>query len=210
MPNASVCVGVIAEDESDVNTARVLIKRICGHQLGVKHFCGHGCGRIKSKCRGWAEELRRRGCTFLILLHDRDSRRLEELSAELDSVLKDCAIAEHLLCIPVEELEAWLLSDPQAIAQALGLDKPPKIPINTELISSPKEFLQKLVRKASNGQKIYVHTRHNEKVAGYLRLDRAQRCPSFVPFYSFVTKKIRPKTLLARGPISTKHVASIC
>jgi hypothetical protein len=37
---------------------------------------------------------------------------------------------EHLLCIPIEEIEAWLLSDPEVIATAIGLANPPKVPLN--------------------------------------------------------------------------------
>ncbi|MGO9287385.1 MAG: DUF4276 family protein [Polyangia bacterium] len=98
---------------------------------------------------------------------------------------------EHLLCIPIEEIEAWLLSDPEAIATAIGLANPPKVPQNTETIPSPKEFLQRLVRRASNGERIYVHTQHNEKVAEYLHFGRVRRCSSFVPFYDFVAGRIR-------------------
>ncbi len=111
-------------------------------------------------------------------------------------VLQDCAIADHLVCVPVEELEAWLLADPEAIAKALGLEKPPKVPRNTESIPSPKEFLERVVKKTSNGNKIYVHTRHNKKVAELLRLEQARKCPSFVPFYNFVANRILARTLL--------------
>jgi hypothetical protein len=183
-------VGLIAEDYSDVETAQVLIRRIVARRISFKHFVGQGCGKIKHKCYGWACDLKKRGCNYLIILHDLDRRNLCDLKKELEKAIAGCPIAERLLCIPIEELEAWLLSDPKAIAAAIGLKKYPRIRNNVESISSPKEFLQRLVKKESRDQKIYLHTKHNAQVAAHLDLARARMCSSFVPFFEFVSERI--------------------
>lgn len=187
----SVTVGVIAEDDSDVDSATVLIRRISGKSnVGVKRFVGKGCGRINRKSRAWATNLKQRGCSLLILIHDLDRNRLAELRIKLEQSLDPSPIGEYLICIPVEELEAWLLADPVAIRKALKLPKTPKIKGHPEDISSPKEYLEALVRRITQGEKVYDHTRHNEKICKELGIDRVLRCPSFKEFHEFVRQKV--------------------
>lgn len=181
-------VGIIAEDDSDVASAKVLIHRIANNeQIGIKKFVGKGCGRIRRKCNAWANQLKQKGCSALIVIHDRDSNILTDLHIKIKAALDPCAIANYLICIPVQEFEAWLLSDPDAIKSGMNLHHKPNIKGLPETINSPKEHLGELIRKASKGEKIYMNTKHNEKIAEKLSIKKvAQRCPSFVPFRNFI------------------------
>ena len=85
------------------------------------------------------------------------------------------------------EMEAWWLSDPNAIRVALNLKKTPNVKSHPEQIASPKERIGELVRQCSQKTKVYLNTTHNAKIAEHLDLNKAKRCSSFVPFFNFVT-----------------------
>jgi hypothetical protein len=181
-------IGIIAEDDSDVESAKVLIHRIANNeQIGIKKFVGKGCGKIKRKCNAWANQLKQKGCSALVVIHDRDSHILNELHIKIQAALDPCAIANYLICIPVQEFEAWLLSDPDAIKSAMNLNQKPNIKGFPETINSPKEHLGELIRICSKGERIYMNTKHNEKIAKKLSIEKVtKRCPSFVPFRNFI------------------------
>jgi hypothetical protein len=181
-------VGIIAEDDSDVDSVRVLIHRLVQNEhIGIKRRVGNGCGKINRKCRAWSEDLKRRGCSLLILVHDLDSEQLNDLIGQITQALDPCPIGRHLICIPVQEFEAWLLSDPAAIRSSMNLNRTPNVAAPPETINHPKEYLGELILRSSDGEKIYINTRHNPKIAAALSITRVLgRCPSFVPFHDFV------------------------
>jgi hypothetical protein len=190
-----VRVGIIAEDESDVDAARVLMRRIAGSdRIGVKKFVGKGCGKIKRKCNSWASTLKAKGCKCLIVIHDLDRNGLVELREQIADALAPCPIDPHLICIPVEEMEAWWLSDPTAIHKALKLDTTPKVKGHPEKIASPKEHIGDLVNRCSKNRKVYLNTEHNAAIAAELDFERAKRCDSFTPFFAFVVKHMKGKS----------------
>jgi len=180
--------GIIAEDKSDVDSARILIHRIANNNhIGIKNWVGEGCGRINRKCLDWSTDLKKRGCSRLILIHDLDRKDLNCLKQKIMESLNPCPIKLHLICIPIEEFEAWLLSDPEAIKTSMNLKATPNVKSPPETINSPKEHLGELIRRASGGEKIYINTDHNTRICEALSIYRTlNRCPSFVPFYNFV------------------------
>jgi len=187
----AIRVGIIAEDNSDVDAAKIIIHRIAkSDNVGVKKFVGQGCGRIKRKCGAWASILKTKGCHYLILIHDLDRNDLDDLRLKIEEAVSPCPIEPYLICIPIEEMEAWWLADPKAIRTALKLDKIPKVKGNPQHIASPKEHIGVLVRKCSKNKKVYLNTKHNAKIAAYLDFSKAMRCDSFVPFFDFVTEHI--------------------
>jgi hypothetical protein len=112
-----------------------------------------------------------------------------DLNKRIKNALEPSVINTYFICIPVQELEAWFLSDPEAIKIAMNIRKVPKVVGPPEYINSPKEYLGEIIYNASGKEKIYINTEHNEKISGALSIDKAKkRCPSFTPFYSFVEK----------------------
>jgi hypothetical protein len=188
MTKRNKTIGVIAEDDSDVESVKVLVHRIANNpNIGIKKSVGKGCGKIKRKCFGWSGDLKRRGCSLLILIHDRDTNNLNDLKTKIHNALNPCPIRIFLICIPIQELEAWLLSDPKGIQTALHMKKPPKVKGLPETINSPKERLGELIRIASQGEIEYINTEHNPKIAEKISINLVkEKCPSFKPFYDFV------------------------
>lgn len=180
-------VGIIAEDYSDVDSARILIHRIANNEkIGIRRVVGKGCGRIRKKCHAWSKQLRLKGCSLLVLIHDLDDKNLTELRRTIGEAIDPCPITLNLICIPVHELEAWLLSDPNAIRTAMHLRRTPKVKFPPETINSPKEYLGELIYRTSNGEKLYINTKHNSKIATEISIDLVKKkCPSFLPFYDF-------------------------
>lgn len=188
-------VGIIAEDESDVEVLKELGRKISGRNFSASHHIGKGCGQIKAKTSGWCASLKHKGCKSLILVHDRDDKDALKLRAELESVLEATKIDRRYIAIPSEELEAWLLSDCVAIKDALNLETEPKSIANPESINSPKERLGDLVRMHSKGRaKVYVNTEHNRLIAQKISVTEIdKKCPSFGDFKGFVESEIGSK-----------------
>ncbi len=181
-------IGIIAEDDSDVESARVLIRRISKRDdIGVKRFVGQGCGRINRKCQSWASTLRLKGCRHLIIIHDLDRKHLAALRYQLEQAIYPSPITPYLICIPIEEMEAWWLSDPEAIRKALNLRVTPRVKGRPQDILSPKEHIGQLVRVCSQKTKKYLNTEHNAKIAEHVSLTKLRTCTSFIPFQAFVS-----------------------
>jgi len=180
-------IGIIAEDDSDFETIKILISRITKKNLTFKKFTSGGCGKLRRKCRDYAVTLEVKGCNLLIIVHDLDRNKHVSLKAQLEQILRPSPIKEYLICIPVEEIEAWFLSDPATIKKIYSLSKPPTMKGLPETISSPKEELGRLVKVYSNKQKEYLNTKHNLIIAEQINMDLInQKCPSFQLLYNFI------------------------
>jgi Domain of unknown function (DUF4276) len=152
--------GIIAEDESDVDViVEILCKYFPRNAFSVRKFIGRGCGKIKNKCDSWTRSLFESGCDHVFIFHDLDRNVESNLRNLLEKKVSPSAFPRSLVVIPIEELEAWLLSDASAIKKALSLQKTPKKISNCELINSPKEFLGDLIWKIE--RKRYINTIHN-------------------------------------------------
>lgn len=183
------CIGIIAEDNSDFETAKILIKRILNRDnLSFKKAVGNGCGKLRRKALDYAIDLRKRGCDMLILIHDLDKHVHRELLEDLHLKLEDAPIDKKFVCIPIEELEAWFLGDPQAIKNTFNLARIPRFKGRPETINSPKETLGEQIYLCSNKSTIFLNTKHNQKIAAHICIETVkQRCPSFDLLHNFVT-----------------------
>lgn len=174
--------GVIGEDETDCAAIRVLIKRMVGEKTRVERRYGNGCAEIYRKASAWMHELAKAGCTHVIVLHDldRDPRngQLKDeraLRTRLEALAVPRGIA-RLVCIPIEELEAWFWSDPQILQQIAR--RPVDASLNPHTIPKPKEKLMALSRSAAGAAR--YSTADNKDLARTLDLSLcAARCPAF-------------------------------
>ncbi|SRR5260370_5389988 len=184
-------IGIIAEDNSDVDVIRSIVGKIARRKFGVDKFVGHGCGKLRSKCRAWSGNLRERGCTLLILVHDLDRANLGVLNASLAAALTPCPITLNIIVIPVREIEAWLLADHEAIRKAMNLSKAIGKIKNPEAITRPKEHLRDLVWVRSGHKSRYVNSIHNVKIAEACSIANLRRCASFKPLENFLSARLR-------------------
>lgn len=185
--------GVLAEDATDCDAVAVLVRRIAGvvtsEQIGIDKHATGGCAELRKKARTKMAQMADEGCRAAIVIHDLDlNPDNNELNSELALRRRLEAIEvppglDRLICIPVEELEAWFWSDPvvvRKVGRGTGKDHP-----SPHLIKKPKEQLQKL-SAAANGRPRYS-TNNNAELAKDLDLALcAQRCPSFRSLQDFV------------------------
>ncbi len=181
---------VLAEDRSDVESLVVLIRRISGTENATIQRKGFsGCGELCRKAGSHIRDFAEKGATHFIVCHDSDGnppadvrkKVRESIEARFD-MPKDCCIV-----VPVEELEAWIIADEEAIRKAI-----PTLVIGQvarpEAVPSPKEWLVDESRRGRS-RPLYVPTIHNAKVAEHLDLKKVeQKCPSFGELVQFVRK----------------------
>ena len=114
-------IGVIAEDSSDIDVVKELILKLKSpRSFCVRHFVGNGCGKLRNKCRAWANQLHLNGCSALLFIHDLDRNKPAKLRTDLTAALTPCPIVKHVIVIPIEEIEAWLMCDASAFKKFLG------------------------------------------------------------------------------------------
>lgn len=179
--------GIIAEDDSDVVVLKELaFSLLHSRRLGVKHFVGHGCGKLRRKCGAWAHNLVRRGCRWVAVVHDLDTYDERSLRKTLETAISDVRTKASVILIPKREIEAWLLYDPSAIAAAFNERRCPRLPGDPESLADPKAFLTALIWKAY--RKEYLNTRHNETIANHISVSRLARAASFAPYPPFVAE----------------------
>lgn len=182
-------IGIIAEDKSDVEVVNIILgKYMPSNTFSIKHFTGGGCGKLKNKCHAWADLLIKNGCEHILIFHDRDKARELELRRILESKVPKSIFPNSVIIIPVEEIEGWLLSDIGAISKVFSFDKIPKIKSFCELIDSPKEYIQDMVKRISG--KRYIHTHHNKIIAQNISLDNLRKCKSFTVFDEYVLQNL--------------------
>ena len=187
----SKTIGVLAEDASDVDVIKAVLEKYAPkNKFSVRKFVGNGCGKLRSKCQAWAENLVTAGCEHIFLFHDLDRNIEPELRKSLESKLSKSKFSNSLVVIPIEEMEAWLLSDENAIKTVFSLKTVPKRYKNCEEVKSPKEEIERVVW--SLGRKRYLNTAHNERLAAATSLDNLKRCASFVPLDAYIRKFIFP------------------
>lgn len=183
-------IGLIVEDNSDFESLSVIIKRLINKDnIKIKKALSNGCGKLRRKALSYSENLSKKGCNMIILVHDLDRWNYDELVKELTSKFSQCPAEFSFICIPTEEIEAWFLSDLHAIKATFNLDRLPKISGAPETIPSPKEKIGELVRSCSNNSKLYLNTKHNVKLSKNVSVDKMKlKCDSFSKFYDFILK----------------------
>jgi hypothetical protein len=179
-----VKLGVIAEDDSDVAVIReVTLSLLRPRRVGFSRFVGHGCGKLRRKCGAWARTLVRQGCPWITVVHDLDVHDERRLRTELSEAIAPARAEASVILIPRRAIEAWLLYDGRAIAEAFNEDQPPRLPGDPESLSDPKQHLRRLIRKKY--RKDYVNTIHNALIAKHIDLSLLRRSSSFAPHPPF-------------------------
>ena len=174
---------VLAEDRSDAETLVVLVRRIsCDPHLPIhkKGFssCGELCRKAGSHIRDFAKD----GATHFIICHDSDGNDPDVIKQKVfGSVARkvDLIGLNHVIIVPVQEIEAWIIADELAITAAIPSLVVPPVPL-PESINSPKEWLERQSRSGGRSRPLYAHATWNMKVADHLDIQKVEKkCPSF-------------------------------
>lgn len=169
---AELTLGVLAEDDNDCEVIKVLVRRIFearGVKPGawrLKKRHDKGCANLRRKTERWLVDLVKEGCTAAVVLHDLDlnpqNGSLNDEAAlrhKLEAIPVPCGF-ERLICIPVEEIEAWFFSSEAVLTKACG--KPQKAELSPHLIKQPKETL---IRMSARGRQEAALLRERERQA---------------------------------------------
>ncbi|MBP6187389.1 MAG: DUF4276 family protein [Azonexus sp.] len=183
--------GVIGEDPSDVETLKVLIRRLANNEKLPVFVKGYsGCGEMLRKGASQLKLFAGKGVVRFVVCYDADrgnpvARELEARQKVWDKALADGIHGECCIVVPIQELEAWILADLSSVSKVIT-SWTPKDVSSPELINDPKEHLERLSRQHQKPK--YIHAVHNQKIAFHLDLAKvAAKCGSFVPLMEFVT-----------------------
>lgn len=188
-------VGVMGEDRTDTDTLTVLVRRIVpgvGVDARAPAVGKAGCAALRKRAPDFARELVAHGCSALVLVHDLDRdgnngelKDEEELRRALARLIP-AELGPRLICIPVEEMEAWFWACQTALDRVgKGFARASASP---HLVKQPKEALVRLSARAH--RKPVYSTNMNRAMAEVLDLDSCTaRCPSFRGLREFLGRQ---------------------
>jgi hypothetical protein len=182
-------VGVLAEDQSDCDAIGVIIRRLRS-DLGVNAFGAKGAARLMRKTLPRINQWLQKGCVAFIIVHDLDRDKATGALKDSNALIRELEAIEYppgaerrLICVPVEELEAWFWSD-QQVLDKVARGNPVKASRHPHKIVDPKGELIRLSRR--NGKSQYS-TNDNEQLANILDMKVcAECCPAFAELCHFV------------------------
>jgi hypothetical protein len=167
----------------------ILARRVTEpRKFAIRKRSGAGCSRIPRKAAQWMRDLADRGCDHIVIVNDLDRNQAtnelndhEALSKTLHGIQVP-PLVKRLVCIPVEEIEAWFWADDKVVKH-VGRGKGSAHP-SPHKLARPKETLAKLSRDA--GRKPRYSTNDNPELAKMLNIDVcASRCSAFGDLVGF-------------------------
>lgn len=180
--------GIIAEDKSDIDTLLNFIQRITDAKFKKKRYATQGSGRLQNKCQKIINRWLSEKVTHVIVCRDLDRNDYDKLYSDLRKKTSSFPNYKNVVCIviPIEEMEAWFLSDISSLnAKFIGINLK-EIP-HPETIKSPKEYIEK--KSHIRCRPRYIHKIHNPELAKLVDVSKVRnKCPEFEKFYKFVSK----------------------
>jgi Domain of unknown function (DUF4276) len=187
-------IALIAEDETDCAAVREIVHRVLGREIAIEKWASKGCSILERKLSAKLKLFVLNGCNAFIVVRDLDrnpqNNALNDEAKSRKKLEESASIVpsnRRLICIPVEELEAWFWSDP-AVIQHVGKGKG-EAKKNPHGLAKPKEELIKLSQ--GENRKPRYSTNMNAELAARLNLELcADRCPSFKDLLDFLNSLI--------------------
>jgi len=183
---------VIAEDTSDFNCLKILIKRLENKEAISVEGKGFGsCGNMMNKGAKFLSSYNEQNkYRKLIICHDRDESSYQGIYEKVVlKIVNNAKIkSEKLICIliPTKEIEAWILADIKAVSKVIPSWQPKDEYLHPEDIKDPKEALIRLSR-TNRPKPLYSHNTHNEQIMKHIDLEMIKKkCPSFAELAKFV------------------------
>jgi hypothetical protein len=188
-------IAVIAEDDTDCDAIKNIIRRVLDENVSTKKWASNGCSTLRRKLSAKLSSLSDDGCNAFVIIHDLDRNPENgalndeiQLRNVLEKSASDINRSARHICIPIEELEAWFWSDPKVI-KYIGKGKG-KASANPHSLAKPKEELIKLSRDEKRRPRYSVNM--NAELAEKLDLELcAQRCDSFRELLEFL-RSLKP------------------
>lgn len=181
--------GILGEDNSDVEVIDVLIRRISGNnRIKIKEKAYDGCGDLLSKGARAIQTLHEIGISRFIICYDSDDGDpLAKYNEVVSKIIRPAGVTSTFCAlIPVREIEAWLLSDLDAVKKIFNSFRVGKSIVNPEGDTNPKRTLEKLLRREDN-KPCYSGSVYNPKIASHTDLKMlATKCPSSIPLFELV------------------------
>jgi Domain of unknown function (DUF4276) len=180
---------VLAEDKSDADSLVEIIKKLLDDPSATVRQKGFsGCGELCRKASSYILHFAEQGATRFIICHDSDGNPPDEIRAKVRKALSGKAgkLKHCLIVVPVQEIEAWLIADEEAIKKVIPSMKL-KSQGKPEGIASPKEWLINQSRKGRS-RPLYDPPTYNVKIAKELNTEKvSKKCPSFSELADFVS-----------------------
>lgn len=182
--------GIVAEDASDAETLKQLVKRAVGENQKIHTIGCGGCGSLCRKGSRHLKNFQRLGVTRFIVCHDADGdeqKAMEIREKVLAQVIRPSGCQPACALVPVQELEAWMIADHEAIAAVIPSFQLQEV-ARPELQANPKGWLENASRVKS-ARPLYRHATHNPRVAEHIRISVLyQKCPSARVLFDFLHK----------------------
>lgn len=163
--------GIIVEGQHDAIVYDSLLRKM---GFIPKIRIARGNQRMIRKIHVYVEMLRDKNYNKIVALKDLNSRTIDELYDECSDFPSDVS-----LCIAKKTMEAWLLSDEEALRTQF---KNPRVSTfnHPEELDDPKSTLRRLYLE--NGKK-YVAKRALPKIINHMNIQKIRdKCPSFSEF----------------------------
>ncbi len=132
-----------------------------------------------------------RQCTIFVIHADGqgDPARAAEEQIDPAIALATSAHAELAVaaCVPVREIEAWLLADDAPFRRLIGAGARPRLPADPEALLDPKRELRRLLRELGGPP---LHTSIYQFIAAGLAIDALDRLPAFRAFEASLSRAI--------------------
>ena len=179
---------VLAEDQSDFQTLKALIKRVTQPNMAVM---GRGFTGVSELIKDAPKSLhalsRIRSLKTFIVCADADELKDDARRKEIqDKVLKNSPV-NCTIVIPTWEIEAWIMADINAGAKIFGRWKAQEEISHPENIKDAKEHLERLCKKSTSPP--YNHATHNQRIIEHLDLNKVYtRCKSFRPLLEVICR----------------------
>jgi hypothetical protein len=168
MPNR---VGIIVEGSDDKAVLEHILRRL-GVQAKIR--VARGSGNLKRKASSYCKILRCSGCDKIVIIRDLNCMDYDSVAREFSA----CLAADTRLCIPIHELESWLLADQNTLSNLL---RSQISQISTpENIHDAKSKIKEIFERSG---RTYIPSRDLPQIAERLDLGAVRtKCRSFASF----------------------------
>lgn len=172
MPNR---VGFVVEGPDDEIVVKGILEKL---RVPFKIRVARGSGNLKRKAASYSELLRSSGCEKIIVIRDLNCDDYDSVRNDL----AECLVNDIKLCIPIHEMESWLLADDAALSTVLHSHVSPVS--DPESVHDAKARMKEIFEKFGRS---YVPLKDLPQITHHLKLDAVRKkCGSYLTFENLV------------------------